>query len=95
METSNGMNEIRKIRLEKLKMLQEKGINPFPAKTDLEYSLQAVTESFDELIKKEKLTLAGRIMAVRGQGALIFFNLYDGSATFQGLLKKDEMSVCT
>jgi len=91
METSNGMNEIRNTRIAKMKMLQDKGINPFPAKTNKEYTLNEVIEKFEELSKKESLTLAGRVMAVRGQGALIFFNLNDGTALFQGLLKKDEM----
>ncbi len=30
-------------------------------------------------------------MSIRGQGGLIFFNFNDGTGTFQGLLKKDEM----
>ena len=28
-------------------------------------------------------------MSIRGQGAIIFITLYDGTAHFQGLLKKD------
>jgi lysyl-tRNA synthetase class 2 len=86
-----SFDEIRKIRIEKMKMLQDKGINPFPAKTNREYSLKEVITSFEELAKKEKITIAGRVMAIRGQGALIFFNINDGTALFQGLLKKDEM----
>ena len=30
-------------------------------------------------------------MAIRPQGGLLFFNINDGTALFQGLLKKDEM----
>jgi lysyl-tRNA synthetase class 2 len=83
--------EIRNTRIEKLKLLQAKGLNPYPAKTAREYSLQTVIEKFDELSQLPQLVLAGRVMAIRGQGALVFFNLNDGTATFQGLLKKDEM----
>lgn len=86
-----SFDEIRKVRVEKLKLLQSKGINPFPAKTNREYSLLEVSQKFDELSKKSSLTLAGRVLAIRGQGALIFFNLNDGTGLFQGLLKKDEM----
>lgn len=86
-----SLEEIRNNRLEKLKTLKEKGVNPYPAISDREYSLLQVINDFDELSKKESLVLAGRIMAIRPQGGLIFFNINDGTALFQGLLKKDEM----
>src|SRR3989338_3442466 len=56
-----------------------------------EYSLFEVVNDFEKLSKKENLILAGRIMAIRPQGGLLFFNINDGTALFQGLLKKDEM----
>lgn len=87
-----SLEEIRNNRLEKLKMLKEKGVNSYPAISNREYSLLQVVNDFNELSKKESLALAGRIMAIRPQGGLIFFNINDGTALFQGLLKKDEMS---
>ncbi len=84
-------DEIRNSRIEKLNTLKSKGINAYPAKTNKEYDLKEVIENFDELSKKESVTLVGRVMAIRGQGGLIFFNLNDGTGLFQGLLKKDEM----
>lgn len=86
-----SLEEIRKVRIEKMKLLQSKGINPYPAKTSKEYSLSEVVNKFEDLSKKEAVTLAGRVMAIRGQGAIIFFNINDGTGLFQGLLKKDEM----
>lgn len=86
-----SFEEIRKVRMEKMNALKALGINPFPAKTDREFYLAEVVEGFEDLSKKAKLVLAGRVMAVRGQGALIFFNLNDGTALFQGMMKKDEM----
>lgn len=83
--------EIRNERLKKLEILKSKNINPYPAISDREYSLSQVISGFDELSKKEGLVLAGRIMAMRPQGGLIFFNISDGTATFQGLLKKDDI----
>ena len=74
-----------------MNMLLAKGISPYPAKTAREYSLKEIVDSFEELSKKESVILAGRVMAIRGQGALIFFNINDGTVLFQGLLKKDEM----
>lgn len=86
-----SLEEIRNNRLEKLKMLKERGINSYPSASNREYSLLEVINDFGELSKKESLVLAGRIMAIRLQGGLIFFNINDGTALFQGLLKKDEM----
>ncbi len=86
-----SLQEIRNNRLEKLKALKERGINPYPATSNREYSLLQIINDFNNLSKKESLTLAGRIMAIRPQGGLIFFNINDGTSVFQGLLKKDEM----
>lgn len=83
--------EIRNERLKKLDILKNKNINPYPAVSNREYSLYQTIADFDELSKKEGLVLAGRVMALRPQGGLIFFNINDGTSVFQGLLKKDEM----
>ena len=86
-----SFEEIRRVRIDKMNALLNKGINPFPAKTAREYSLKEAIENFDDFSKKESVTLAGRVMAIRGQGGLIFFNINDGTGSIQGLLKKDEM----
>ncbi len=87
----SAFDEIRNSRIDKLNTLKKEGINPFPAKTNRDFTLKETVEKFDELSKKDSVCLAGRIMAIRGQGALIFFNLNDGTGEFQGLLKKDEV----
>lgn len=86
-----SLEEIRNNRLEKLKLLKDKGIDAYPATTKREYYLSEVVADFDALSKKESLILAGRVMAIRPQGGLIFLNIYDGTSLFQGLLKKDEI----
>ncbi|MEK7136507.1 MAG: amino acid--tRNA ligase-related protein, partial [Patescibacteria group bacterium] len=37
------------------------------------------------------VTLAGRVMAIRGQGAIIFINIFDGTGQIQGLLKEGDL----
>lgn len=84
------IDEIKQARLKKLALLKEKGFNPFPAKTKREISLNNAILSFAVLEEsREEKWIAGRIMSIRGQGKIIFITLYDGSANFQGLLKKD------
>ncbi|MBI2630888.1 lysine--tRNA ligase [Candidatus Nomurabacteria bacterium] len=94
----SSIDEIRDTRIKKLKLLKEKGINPYPAQSKREISLADAILNFDKLVHPaQKGTLeegnlkwiAGRIMSIRGQGAIIFITLYDGTGSFQGLLKKD------
>lgn len=87
-----SLEEIRAARLAKLKLLQDKGINPYPVSTHLDATLKEAAEGFAKLAKKKKLTLGGRVMALRGQGGLVFADLFDGTGKFQALLKKDELS---
>jgi len=87
----SSFEELRKTRIEKLKLLEKAGINSYPAICRKDYPISEVVSDFDEISKKKSVYLAGRIMAIRGQGGLIFLNINDGTGTFQGLLKKDEM----
>lgn len=85
-----SLEEIRSERLKKLEALKEAGRNPFPIKSHQTHTLAEVAEVFDALASAEtKVTLVGRVMARRGQGALIFFDLFDGTGKFQGVSKKD------
>lgn len=86
------LDEVRAERIKKIELLKESGMNPYPVSTERDYSVAEVLGEFDALMEgKKEVTLAGRIMALRGQGGLLFFNFTDGTGTFQGLMKKDEM----
>lgn len=88
----SSFDEIRDIRIKKLELLKEKGINPYPADSKRELSLAEAIDSFEVLSEKAEIKwLAGRVMAIRGQGAIIFITLNDGTALFQALLKKDSL----
>lgn len=87
-----SLEDIKKVRLEKLEKIKAKGFDPYPAETHRTHSIKDVLVDFDALVsKEEKITLAGRVMSLRGQGAIIFFDLFDGSSKFQGILKKEEI----
>ncbi len=88
----SSIDEIRDIRINKLKLLLGRGMNPYPADSKREITLWEATSVFDDLEKsKDMKWIAGRIMSIRGQGAIIFITLNDGTGTFQGLLKKDSI----
>lgn len=88
----NSLEEIKSIRLQKLNQLKESGMNPFPSKVPRTFCLLDAKNNFDDYVKNGKeVSLAGRIMAIRGQGAILFAVLYDGKAKFQAVFKKDEL----
>lgn len=87
-----SLEEIRVERLKKLELLKENGMNPYPIASKRSLSVADALSSFTKLSREnKKMTLAGRVMAIRGQGALVFFNLRDAEAMIQGFLKRDEM----
>lgn len=85
-----SQEEIRAVRIEKLKQLEVLGKVPYPSKVPMDLTLLQVKSTFETLEKTgvEK-NVTGRIMAIRGQGAILFVVLYDGTAQFQIVLKKD------
>ena len=92
----SSIDEIRDAKIRKLKLLRDRGMNPYPAESKRELSLKEATDSFGTLEKpvrrggkKEIKWISGRIMSLRGQGAIVFVTLNDGTGHFQGLLKKD------
>ncbi|MFO0718975.1 MAG: lysine--tRNA ligase [Candidatus Paceibacterota bacterium] len=89
----SSFEEIRNNRIQKLEALKAQGINPFPIDSKRDFSLSEVIEKFGTLSKsKKEVSICGRIMSLRPQGALAFFTLDDGTARFQGLIKKGEVS---
>jgi lysyl-tRNA synthetase, class II len=86
-----SLEEIRSTRLNKLNLLKERGINPYPATAHQEITCKEAGIKFDELVSGgQSLSLVGRVMGMRVQGKIIFFDFDDGTARFQALLKKGE-----
>lgn len=86
----SSLDEIRSQRIKKLENLKSKGFDPYPASSKREISLALACESFEDLEKNKEIKwISGRVMSIRGQGAIMFVTLNDGTGVFQGLLKKD------
>ncbi|MFI5205426.1 MAG: amino acid--tRNA ligase-related protein, partial [Candidatus Paceibacterales bacterium] len=91
------IDELKKVRLEKLKSFQDSGVLAYPATTKRTHSVAEALEDFARLSKSEKeIVLAGRIMAMRGHGGATFLDINDGSGTaeeskIQGLIKEDKL----
>ena len=78
------------VRLEKLNRLIEQGVNPFPADAFRTHSIDKVLAKFSELEESgDKVTVCGRLRAVRGHGGASFVDIEDGTGKIQAHLKQD------
>jgi len=85
------LEELRDARLKKLELLKSKGVDPYPADTHPTHTLAEVVVGFANLeTSKTPIALVGRLMSLRSQGGLIFFDLFDGTGKFQALIMKKE-----
>src|SRR3989338_9024709 len=85
-----ALDEIRKVKIEKLEKLRKAGIDPYPASTRRSMSVAEAVQNFDKLSEaKDEVILAGRMMARREHGGSIFFDMDDGSGRIQGFIKED------
>ncbi len=86
-----SLEELKKVRLEKLDKIREKGLDPYPAKVKRTHTLEELQNKYLPLsIFKRSVTVVGRIMSLRGQGAVAFVDLYDGTGSFQAFFKKGD-----
>ncbi len=87
-----SLEELRATREEKLARLAAAGMDPYPARVPRDYPLDHVRDQFVPLeTEGREYSIAGRLMALRGQGAILFAVLDDGTARFQAVFKKDDM----
>ena len=87
-----SIEELRSARLQKIEKLKSAGINPYPNSVPRTHSIKEVKENFESLSKNNgDVSIAGRVMITRGQGAILFIVIQDGSSRFQAVLKKDEL----
>ena len=64
------------IRLGKLEKIRELGTEPYPYSFKQSHTLLEVMEQADELLENQQnITIAGRMLAVRGKGKASFCNI--------------------
>ena len=80
------LDELRKTRLDKLQKLNGLGVAGYPAETVVRVSI-AMAKSMEE----KEVTIAGRIMAIRGHGKIFFMDVRDTTERMQIVCKADVM----
>jgi lysyl-tRNA synthetase class 2 len=89
-----SLEELRAVHVEKLNKLIEAGMDPYPARVPRDLPFAEVKDRFSLLENDgREYAVAGRIMAIRGQGAILFVVLDDGTERFQVVFKKDTLDV--
>ena len=83
------LSDYRDERLKKLSEIKERGIDPYPAKSNRDTKIGHITENFDEL-NGQTVTIAGRIMAIRSFGKLAFIKIRDYTGEIQIFMKKTD-----
>lgn len=88
-QNQTPMSEFTKIRLEKLIQLQEKGRDPFVnEKFDYTHHSVDILDKFEELEEKD-VSIAGRIMLIRGHGKASFLTIQDSEGRIQVYVRQD------
>ncbi|MEY8430010.1 lysine--tRNA ligase [Lachnospiraceae bacterium 48-42] len=85
------INQLRKVRREKLVDLQENGKNPFEiTKYDITCHAADIKDHYDEMEGKQ-VSLAGRVMQKRVMGKASFCNILDQSGNIQSYVARDSI----
>lgn len=87
--SEESLNELRKIRRDKLKALQEAGRNPFlEEKWDVTAHSKDIKDNFDAM-EDQEVSCAGRIMAFRNMGKASFIDIQDKQGRIQCYVRRD------
>ena len=85
------LNQLLKVRREKLAVLQENGKDPFRiTKFDVTHHSAEIKENFEQLEGKQ-VTVAGRVMSKRVMGKASFCNVQDIQGNIQSYVARDSI----
>ena len=90
-QQEQDINQLLKVRREKLAVLQENGKDPFQiTKYDVTHHSQEIKDNYDELEGK-KVSIAGRVMSKRIMGKASFCNVQDLQGNMQCYVARDSI----
>ena len=90
-EQEIDMNQLMKVRREKLEKLKQEGKNPFEiTKFNRTHTSKQIIDNYDELEGKD-VTIAGRLMAKRIMGKASFCHIQDSEGRIQSYVSINEL----
>lgn len=81
-EAERELNELMRVRLEKLADFRRRGIEPYGGRYERTHLAEEVLRDYEKLAGS-RVSLAGRVMAKRGHGKAGFANIQDASGQIQ------------
>ena len=98
MKSTVEYSNLEKIRLEKMETLRAEGIEPYPTRAERTHFSQDAIRTFEETEKSGseepvRVTLAGRIRAMRPMGKITFAHIEDGSGRVQLFFRANDIGV--
>ena len=90
-EDQKSLKQIMNFRIQKLKKLSEYGVNPYPSRYKPTHKSLFIKDNYADL-EDSKVTVSGRIMAIRIMGKASFVQLMDYEGRIQIFIKKDNLA---
>lgn len=84
------LNEVMRVRRQKLERLKELGINPYPYKFNRSNLSKFIVDQPNRYIGEE-VSVAGRLMSIRGHGKVGFGHVMDSKGKIQIYVRQDEI----
>jgi lysyl-tRNA synthetase class 2 len=90
LQAEEDLNELMRVRREKLNEMREKGIEPYGGRFERTHSARDILDRFEELENKP-VTIAGRIISKRGMGKASFAHIQDASGRVQIYVRSNDV----
>ena len=90
MQDKKSLKQIMDFRKEKLNILRESNVNPFPASYKPTHFSISIKENYENLEGK-KVKIAGRIMSLRKMGKASFSQIMDEEGKIQFFIRRDDV----
>ena len=88
--TAQEMSEQMQVRLQKMQGLADKEVRVFASKYDFTHRIEDIVQHTETYVEQEQtVKIAGRIMAMRGHGKTMFWNIQDATGRIQLYVRKD------
>lgn len=91
-------SSLEKVRLEKLESLRQRGIEPYPTRAERTHTSREALQAFEAVEEQGgeaevRVTLAGRLRAVRPMGKITFAHIEDGEGRVQLFFRANDIGL--
>ncbi len=87
----SGETNPQAVRREKLAAIEERGVDPFPARWRVEDHAAELVDAFRDDGEPLAVRIAGRVVSIRSHGKTAFLHVADSTGRIQVYLRQDEL----